>query len=189
MTAHEALSLSALLGIIQAIFAFLVAVFLSQASGDRLIIYTLLGSLIAVGMTICQMLLCRWLYPAETGIERSGMSDWRQMKELLAFSGWSLFGAAAVVTRFQGLGFLLNIFFGVAVNAAYGIANQINAQVSQLAQAAMQAISPRIIKNEGAGNREQGRVAPLSPAGTLVLGLFPHHPAVGRTAHHPAALA
>lgn len=47
-------------------------------------------------------------------------------KNLLSFSGWNLIGTFAFVLKGQGLNLLLNVFFDTTINAARGIAFQIN---------------------------------------------------------------
>ena len=53
-------------------------------------------------------------------------TDKRLYKELLSFSGWTLFGNIANIGMQQGNIILLNIFFGATINAAFGVALQIN---------------------------------------------------------------
>lgn len=67
-------------------------------------------------------------------------------KNLLSFSGWSLFGSVAVMLSNQGLNILLNIFYGVAVNAAMGIATQVNASIQQFVGNFQVAFRPQIVK-------------------------------------------
>ncbi len=73
--------------------------------------------------------------------------DKRTMKELASFSGWNLFGALASATSIQGINILLNMFFGVAVNAAYGIASQVVAAVMSFISNFLKAVKPQIVKS------------------------------------------
>jgi O-antigen/teichoic acid export membrane protein len=158
MTAHEALALASLVAIIQSVLSFLLALFICHASGDRLILYMGISCAIVVLITAAQAVLCRAFF-SESRLNKNGI-DRRLVPEILSISGWSLFGAFSAVGRFQGIAFVLNVFFGPAVNAAYGIANQVNAAVSQFSQTMMGAVTPRLMKHEGAGNR--GRMLELS---------------------------
>lgn len=154
LTAHEALAAVSVIGIIQSFLNFLLALFIAHAPGDRLVTYVFISSIIAILMTLAQMALCRIRY-AEARISTENRLNRRLAGELLGFSGWSLFGSLSVVGRLQGVAFLLNIFFGPVMNAAYGIANQVSSMMSQLTQAMQQAVSPRLVKQEGAGNRKR----------------------------------
>jgi O-antigen/teichoic acid export membrane protein len=154
LTAHEALAVVSVIGIIQSILSFLLALFIAHAPGDRLIIYVLVSGIITILMTLTQISLCRVRY-AEARISTENRLNRLLALELLGFSGWSLFGSLSVVGRLQGVAFLLNIFFGPAMNAAYGIANQVSNMMFQLTQAMQQAVSPRLVIQEGSGNRNR----------------------------------
>jgi len=65
---------------------------------------------------------------------------------LLNFSGWNLLGNLSWMTMGQGLNILLNIFFGPTVNAARGIAFQVNGAVSTFVNNFRIAVNPQIVK-------------------------------------------
>lgn len=55
----------------------------------------------------------------------------------------------------QGVAVLLNTFYGTAINAAYGVANQINGQIMFFSNSLLSAIRPQIYKAGGTGNSER----------------------------------
>lgn len=67
-------------------------------------------------------------------------------KQLLSYTGWNLFGSLSGVAKGQGLNILLNIFFNPSVNAARGIAYQVNTVVSQFFTNFYTAVRPQITK-------------------------------------------
>ncbi len=69
------------------------------------------------------------------------------LKEMGGFAGWNYLGAGAYIMRTQGLNLLLNLFFGVTVNAARGIASQVESVVSQFISNFTMALTPQIIKS------------------------------------------
>jgi O-antigen/teichoic acid export membrane protein len=73
--------------------------------------------------------------------------DKSQAKEMSSFLSWSLVGSLALTSRNEGVQVLLNIFFGVVLNAAYGIAMQVNAAMSILSQGVLGSLGPQIIKS------------------------------------------
>lgn len=73
-------------------------------------------------------------------------------KDLVSFSGWSLFGALANLSGTQGVNIILNIFWGVTVNAALGIANQLAAAVNQLVGNFQTAFNPQLVKLYASGD-------------------------------------
>ncbi|MFM7182015.1 MAG: hypothetical protein ACKO2G_11205 [Verrucomicrobiales bacterium] len=154
LTAHEALVAASLIGTLQSVLSFVLALVLVRIPGDRLISFVLFGSLITILTTLAQMVLCRLRYP-ESRILGGNQPTRGIFKELLGLSGWTLVGHLSFVCRLQGIAFLLNVFFGPLVNAAYGIANQVSSMMAQLTQVMQQAISPRMVKQEGAGNRKR----------------------------------
>ena len=76
-------------------------------------------------------------------------------KELISFSGWGVFGSVAVIGFQQGINILLNLFFGVTVNAAYGVANRINAMANQFFTGFQTAANPQITKAHAAGDTNE----------------------------------
>lgn len=72
--------------------------------------------------------------------------NWPLFKELMGFSGWSLFGSVASVSANQGINLLLNLFYGVAVNAAMGIASQVNTSIVQFVTNFQVAFRPQLVK-------------------------------------------
>lgn len=82
------------------------------------------------------------------------MFDKVLFKEMLGFSGWNFFGVSTNVLRDQGVNMIINVFCGPAVNAARGIACQVNAAVSAFAVNFTTALNPQIIKSYANGERE-----------------------------------
>lgn len=73
--------------------------------------------------------------------------DHSLLTEMSGFAGWSCFGNFAVILYSQGLNMMLNMFFGPVVNAARGIALQVQGSVQKLVGSFQMAINPQITKN------------------------------------------
>lgn len=67
------------------------------------------------------------------------------------------FGAAAGVSATQGVNILLNIFYGVTVNAAMGISTQVNSAVNKFVSNFQTAFMPQITKLYAIGDFEHLR--------------------------------
>ena len=67
----------------------------------------------------------------------------------------AMYLAAAGVGTTQGTNILLNIFYGVTVNAAVGVSNQVNAAVNQFVTNFQTAFMPQIIKLYAVGDISQ----------------------------------
>lgn len=62
------------------------------------------------------------------------------------FSGWNFFGSMASMASTQGINVLLNMFYGVSINAAYGISTQMRSAFSLMSDNILKAANPRIVK-------------------------------------------
>ena len=69
------------------------------------------------------------------------------------FAGWNFIGAASGVLRDQGGNVVINLFCGPAVNAARGIAFQVNTAVQGFVVNFMTALNPQITKSYASGDR------------------------------------
>jgi O-antigen/teichoic acid export membrane protein len=74
---------------------------------------------------------------------------------MFSFAGWSLYSSGCIVGRSQGVAVVINRFFSTAVNAAYGIAFQVNSATSFLSGSVIAAMNPQIMKSEGMGDRQR----------------------------------
>ena len=74
---------------------------------------------------------------------------------MLSFSGWTVFGNLGYILHTQGIAVVINVFFTVAVNAAQGIANQVNGIVTQFANNFLVALNPQVVKSYAAGEIDQ----------------------------------
>lgn len=73
---------------------------------------------------------------------------WRDYAEIFQYTFWMMIGAVASIGQFQGANMVVNLFFTTAVNAAYGIANQVNSYVMLFVRSFNQAALPQIMKNQ-----------------------------------------
>ena len=76
----------------------------------------------------------------------------RVFKEMFGFAGWNFIGASSAQMKDQGVNIAINMFTGPTINAARGIAMQINSIVGQFAGNFMAAINPQITKEFAANN-------------------------------------
>jgi O-antigen/teichoic acid export membrane protein len=72
-------------------------------------------------------------------------------KEMTIFAGWNMWGNLAYVCYTQGLNMMLNVFFGPVVNAARGVAVQVQGTVGNFANNFQMAINPQITKTYASG--------------------------------------
>lgn len=153
--AHEKMSFFATTSIIEATLKLGVIFLLIFVNVDKLILYAWLLCGVAGLTTLWFAIYCVRNFK---GIELSLKSDRRAAGELLAFSGWNVFGSLADVGCRQGVGIILNIFCGVALNATMGIINQVRTAIFAFCTNFQQAVNPQINKCYGAGDINRFRM-------------------------------
>ncbi len=66
--------------------------------------------------------------------------------QMLSFSVWSMVGGAGNIAAQQGVSIILNIFFGVVVNAAVAITYQVGQAVNNIISSYQTAFNPKLVK-------------------------------------------
>jgi len=145
--------------LLHAILMFGFAYALLFAPGDRLLVYAAGVAAISIFMSFIQVVRCMAVF-RECRPRKLPRRELRRVRQLLSFAGWNLFGALGWVGSNQGMAFLINVFSGPRVNASFGLANQVTAQMGGVSQGLFNAIVPEITASEGRGERE--RVISLS---------------------------
>lgn len=153
IVAHERMSYYAYISVIEVLLKLLNAVSLTYFTYDKLKLYALNQFVITVIVFCALLMFCRKNFTQQIRMRKV----WNKeiFFNMLSFSGWSLFGSVASMSANQGLNILLNIFNGVVVNAAMGIANQVNAAVNQFVTNFQIAFRPQIVKCYAAGEIQQ----------------------------------
>lgn len=119
-------------------------VFLLKVSGyDKLITYAVLIAVESFLMWLIYRIYCKRKFSI---CDFHVVRDKSLFQRLFSFTGWSLWGSGANVLTQQGFAFMLNIFYGVAVNAAMGIANQVNAAMNSFVGSFQTSYRPQIVK-------------------------------------------
>lgn len=154
MNAHENMRYYAIVGIFESFLKLAVAFICVYTTFDKLIVY---GSLMAciplITLTIMRI-YCHKHY-AECIIAPRIYWKKELMKEMGTFAGWNFMLTISASLSFYGNGIVLNHFFGTIINAAQGVANQLNGQLMAFSNNMLKAVNPIIVKNEGGGKREQ----------------------------------
>lgn len=150
--AYERMNFYAYVSMIEVILKLSVVYLLYITTLDKLIFYAVLYTLIPIFITIIYYFYSK----KNIGIAHyTKFWDTRIFLNLFNFSGWSLFGSFANLSVQQGINFMINIFYGVAVNAAAGIANQVVGTVYQFVSNFQTAFNPQIVKTYATEQYEQ----------------------------------
>lgn len=147
--AHEHMNIYAYIGIIEAVLKLLAAFLLLIIPANKLVVYGFLFMACQFIITGIYIGYCRKKF-----VETRYTWYWDKplFKELASYSGWNLFGSLSGLVKGQGLNLLLNMFFNPAVNAARGIAYQINAAITQFFTNFYTAVRPQITKYYAQGD-------------------------------------
>ncbi|MBT9898735.1 polysaccharide biosynthesis protein [Bacteroides thetaiotaomicron] len=152
--AHEKMDVYAYVEIINVILKLLIVYLLTVINFDKLILYAFLLLFVTATVTYIYRIYClRHFVECQYTKGCKWQSD--IMKPMLSFSGWDLYGNMSTIARTQGVNILLNIFFGPVLNAASGVANQVQAAVMGFAGSIVTAVKPQIIKSYAAGELQR----------------------------------
>lgn len=147
--AHEKMSAFAFISVVDVVLRLFIAFVIQWAGFDQLILYAFLLLCIHI------MDIALYGFYCKRHFEESSFSftiDNPLLKEMTGFAGWSLVGNLAWMGYTQGLNILLNMFFGPAVNAARGVAVQVQNAVKGFVTNFQTAINPQITKSYATGD-------------------------------------
>ena len=149
ITAHEKMSAYAYIGILDGALRLAVALIISKASTDRLVLYAVLMAVALIIVRCAYGIYCRVNFPE---CRYRFIYDKSLIRQMFSFAGWSCIGSASGVLRDQGGNILVNIFFGPAVNAARAVAVQLNGAIQSFITNFMTAVNPQITKSYASGD-------------------------------------
>jgi len=152
ITAREHMQAYAYISILEVIFKLAIVFVLIYFPIDKLKLYAVLLLVVQILISASYILYSTLKFP-ECKIKYYW--DKTMFKEVFAFAGWSVFGALAMTIRSQGFNQLLNLFFGVFVNAARGLAFQVYSALNQFVHNFFTAIRPQIIKSYSVDNEDK----------------------------------
>ena len=149
IVAHERMSAFAYISIFEALGKLAVALLIPYSPIDKLIFYA--------GLLCTMSLIIRFIYGYYCKRHFAECTytftfDKSIFKQMSGFAGWNFFNSTAYIFNNQGVNMLLNMFFGVAVNAARGIAVSVDNIVNQFVGNFMTAINPQITKSYASGD-------------------------------------
>lgn len=144
--AHEKMSAFAYLTLSDAVLKLLAVFLLIYTPFDKLIFYAAYICLIQLFDFIIYIIYCNRKFNETQGITLKNI-DSQLFKEIFSYAGWTMNGNLASFGYTQGLNILLNIFFNPVVNAARGIAVQVQNIVNNFRINIQMAINPQLTKS------------------------------------------
>ena len=143
--AHEKMNIYAYVGIAEATFKLLlIFVLLNFPFRDNLIAYAIILAIWSVGLQLFYRSYC---YRRFQESHLTLVKEKNLYKKMFSYSFWDFIGSFCSTGNSQGLNILINLFFGVKVNAARNVAYQVEAAITQLASNFMVSVQPQIVKS------------------------------------------
>lgn len=142
--AREHMTFFAYVSIFETIAKLLVVLTLVIQPFDYLIVYAAAIFCIGFIIMIIMVVYCHRILDAPLFSLMPLKS--KTCKEMVHFSAWSFLGNISNVFTWQGINILLNIFFGVTLNAAVGVTNQVTNTISSFTTSFQVAYKPSIIQ-------------------------------------------
>lgn len=142
--AHERMSAFAYISLLDATLKLVICFLLQMSPYDKLIVYATLLFFVGVIDRIIYAVYCNKRFEE---VHAPARIDKEQLREILTMSGWSLSGNLFWILNTQGVNLILNVFFGPVVNAARGIAMQVQGVMGQFVTNFQTAINPQITKS------------------------------------------
>ena len=146
------MSAFAYMSIFDVILKLVVVYLLTISPWDKLLVYTALLAVIQLIDRLIYSLYCRWKF---IEVREKGTVDNCLVKEMFGFAVWNLVGNSATMSCTPIINIILNAFFGPVVNAARGIASQVQSAVKAFVSNFQLAVIPQITKSYAGGDVER----------------------------------
>ncbi len=150
--ANEKMKIFAYISIFEALLKLCIVLLLYIIPYNKLITYSLLYA------TSCLMITLIYFYISLRLFNYCRFKkywDAKIVKEITGYAGWNIFGSLAASLNIHGINLVINMFFGPFLNAARGLAVQINTVVNQFVTNFTTAVNPQIIKLYAIEEREK----------------------------------
>ena len=141
--AHEKMNVFGLISIIEVMLKFLMTILLSNINTDKLILYSQLSFGILFIVSAINIIYCLLRFK---NCRLKICLDKILFKRMFSFVYFTAINKVAWIAQGQGVNIVLNIFYGSIINAARGIAYQVNNAVSSFVNNYRTAFNPQLIK-------------------------------------------
>lgn len=163
VVAHERLGQFAYISIVETMLKFFVAIGISYSPIDKLCYYAIALMLIQVFVVLIYVVYCKKQFE-ETRAKLQ--YNKKIFSNMISFAGWGCIGNMGFSLKDQLSNVFLNLFFGTVVNAARGVAGQVNGILNSFAMNFTMAMNPQITKSYAMGDVVKFRS--LSITGTKI---------------------
>lgn len=149
--AHEKMGFYAYISIFEALLKLGIVFMLRMVDFDKLILYVLLYLTATLLINLAYKVYCLKTIP---DCRYSFLWDKDLFKRLVSFSGWSMLSGGTRVLKGQGDSYLLNHYYSVAINAAFGVAALVYNTVNSFLTSFQTAFKPQLVQSYAANELE-----------------------------------
>lgn len=144
LIAHEDMKIYSYVGVVEGIMKLIISYIISIVMLDKLILYSFLLFVVALGIRLFYSFFCKRRY-AECYFQFRWNTN--EIKEASSLVSWNTIGTVVWAINDQGINILLNMFFGPAVNAARGISFQISNAINNFGTNFYTSVRPQMVKS------------------------------------------
>lgn len=147
--AYERMNVFAFISILEVVLKLLIVYVLQMTGFDRLVLYAFLLLIVAIIIRLIYWCYCRKYFDE---CRYRLIFDKSLLHQMFGFAGWNFFGQGMAVINQQGTNVVMNLFFGVLINAARGVSTQVQSVVVQFVNSFTVALNPQITKSYASGD-------------------------------------
>ena len=152
LIAHEKMAAFAYIGIFEGVANLIIAFMVMYSPFDRLVVY---GAFICLIALITRMIYNGYCKKHFDECIFKWTFDYDLFKEMFSFAGWNFIGSISGLLRDQGINILFNVFCGPIINAARGLAIQVQTAVFKFSSNFYVAVQPQITKSYASDNVDE----------------------------------
>ena len=142
--AYENMAFYAYTSLVEGLLKLVAVVILLYVYIDKLLLFAGFTTVLPLFWGVIFFIYCKRKFPV---INFKRYTDKKLLQGIIGFSTWNIIGSAVLVLCNQGVNIIINRFFGVAANAAVGVANQVNASIYAFLNNFQMAFNPQIVKS------------------------------------------
>lgn len=146
--AKEKMDFYAIMSVVNAFLSLIIVFAIRFSPIDKLIFYGFLYTFIQFVILICYIIFSNSLI----SINLTRNTNKTLFKSIVVFSGWNILGTFSNIMKEQGVNLLLNFFGGPIINAARGIAMQVNGGFQSLVSNLSIPVRPQVTQSFSIGD-------------------------------------
>lgn len=143
LVAHEHMGTFAYLDILNTTLKLAAIFILKYVSACKLELYGFLVMMVMILVTSVSVIYCRHHFQE---CRSRLVFRWRDVRPIMSFSGWMLYKTVCDTSRVTTVNVLINLYFGVALNAALAIAMNVGSNVLKFLSSVFLSFKPQIVK-------------------------------------------